>query len=451
MNTEEASSSKDDFLNIENISFRRLTTDILTSKRGSIPRLIESQDVKIKIDKNEKIVDLSTPLFINTISFISHNDKKPKIKVKIIDVNNNEIELSKLMQSHHADNRGYVTINQIVKTIKIKGDKLVGGQYLSEIIVFGLQEDSLKESLDTMISFYNKYDNYKKEINKLIEKSEEEQENVQKLKNELDIKSAEVNDEVATLKITIDEQEKELSELETKVKNEKAELDTLRAEFKNITTEQTNATNNTQILKAEQTRLNTDISKLKSELETLSKRKDLYSESIGGFNKESTQQFWIYFATLLIIIVALFLLGRDAIIKINTLINIYTYLKANNADTSGLELLVMRIPYATIILAVISALTFFAKTLTNRIIEIFSQKRTMIGLSLLAKDIHSSSSSDLDLDSDELYDKREKTKFELLSGSIIGSHFASVLLKRSRVSQSDQEGSINDNDTEQGS
>jgi hypothetical protein len=77
--------------------------------------------------------------------------------------------------------------------------------------------------------------------------------------------------------------------------------------------------------------------------------------------------------------------------------------------------------------------------LVDKIFEIQHQRREIISLSVLARDINHSAADGLDdLDQKTLYKLREEAKFKLLSQSIVGNAFSKSVDQPKSDAQTEQ-------------
>ena len=107
----------------------------------------------------------------------------------------------------------------------------------------------------------------------------------------------------------------------------------------------------------------------------------------------------------------------------------------------------MRSPYATVCLTIIGALITLTVKLIDKVFEIQHQRREIISLSVLARDISSSSAYKLDgLSEGEIYKFREESKFRLLSESIVGNPFKNALSKNQEFKSGEEEEDGQDED-----
>lgn len=431
-------SEDEDLANSLKISFDTITSDFLNSRRGKFVKLLDSNEITFNLSKDGKKLVFNEPVFIKTVSFFSPKEStRPKVELIATFADNTKSEALKPENSKYAENRNFVFINNFVKELELSSSRMIRSENLSRIMILGLSSENFYKLLDEMNTFTNKHETLKSSCSKILEE-------INSSKSELDAQETSFNqnkklleDDIATLKSEIEEKQEAFEELSSEVASEEDKLKELKAIYAETQDKETKVSNSVEELTEKQSTLNRNISNLKDKVEQLTKRKDLYSEDMTGFNSESTNQLRIYYGLLALVIISLGLIGIDALEKINDLIKVYTYLKANSTETSGWDLIAMRIPYASIVLAAISALSLFGKTLVSKIFEINSQKRTMIGLSLLARDITFSATNGLDLADDDIVERRENLKFELLSESIVGGTFKSVSRKRKLRSEED--------------
>ncbi|MGI4991964.1 hypothetical protein ACRXCV_05015 [Halobacteriovorax sp. GFR7] len=431
-------------------NLKKLGSEYLSSKRGHFAKLLDGDDVKVRLGRKGKQLEFEEPIFINTISFISAAEKKKlNINIKVFYVDGSVKEFNKTKTSRHGENRSFISINHLVKSMLITSASFLSEQKIQEILIFGLPLDSLFKIINSYNEFSNEINDFKEDANNITEeiskKSSKLLDDIESFTSEEDSRKQALSELNEDLKKT----STELSDVEEKLTKKENELEGLSGTYNDVYEKKNSLENQVEQLTESKSTLNKSISNLSGELEKLSSRKDLYTEDMKGFNTESNKQLRIYYALLFSSIICLGIIGKDSVEKINVLVNVYENLLANNAKVRGWDLVVMRLPYASIILAVISALSIFAQKLVGKILEINNQKREIIGLSLLARDVTNSSSKGLEMSDHEIYKKRESLKFELLSESIVGSTFRSVKAKRNEVKSGYSLGDLDNENNEE--
>lgn len=212
----------------------------------------------------------------------------------------------------------------------------------------------------------------------------------------------------------------DLAEASKKFDSQKASLEDVRQ--KEVVSE-----NNVQKLKQESTQLNADISSLETNLRDLRRQKDLYAEDMQNYVGESSRQLWFYYVLSAICVFGVLGIAGYAVFKIDDLVK---ELVSASKDTNitAWDFFIMRAPYATVCITVIGALITFIVKLFEKIFLIQTQRREIISLSVLARDVSESSSHDLsNMKEEDVYKLREESKFKLLSHSIVGSAFHRAL------------------------
>jgi len=431
---EPLSEEKQELIDFKFISCENLGSDILDSKRGKFAKLLDSDQYTYNLGKAGKEIEFNSPIFMKSISFTSPKEKQlPEIEIVLERLDGTTKSLNKVVKSQHGESRGFILVNDVVKKFTFRSDRIIRDQRLSRIHIFGAPIERFLEMVNSYNNFSNIAEKLKTNLKNEFESLDERIEEVEQKELESGSELEENKALIKSQEMKIEEFKRQLESLKGDVESENEQIETLKKSTSQLEGRETNISNSIEQLTEQKSSLNRTISQLKEELERLTSRKDLYSEDMNGLNSESASQLKVYYALLGMVFIALGWIGLEAVEKVNHLIDVYTNLKVNRADTTGMDLILMRLPYATIILTVISALIFFAKTLVSKIFEINSEKRKMIALSVVARDITFASTKGLDISNDEMIERREQLKFDLLSSSIIGDSFSNVKESRRKA------------------
>lgn len=413
------------------IELETMSSDYLSSKRGKFIKLLDETVEPIKFDKKDnRSFEFEDAVFVKTISFISDKNTPPDIIVEVIYASGYSKSNFRFNVSKAQENRNYIIVNGFIKSFNIKSDRMIRDEKVKRVIVNGLTADNFNLLVTKASEFMDSYKTIKTECKKTIDITDQNLKSTQDKKSEvelqikdLNVKNLDLIKQVALLEVSLQKSEEQFETSSKKKVTLDADLDLLKEKqflLQNSIEELTQTNSN----------LNKTISNLKNVVETLSTRKDLYAETMSDFISESGSQLKIYYLFIFITIIGLAWMGIDSVDKINELVAEYKEILKLNANANSWNLIALRLPYASIILAVFGGLTALINTLANKVFEIHSQKRHIIGLSVLARDVNSAAKHGVNLTEEQTYQYREQLKFELLSDSLLGQSFKPLLEKR---------------------
>ena len=418
---------------LEEVEFETITSDFLSAKRGRTVKLLDSEVDPIKFNKRDgRTFDFEEPVFVRTISFISASDSAPQLEVQVEFVNGLKKSFTSLATSQHGKNRNFISINHVVTSFTIKSDRLIMDEKLKRVLVSGLTSKTFDELLTKFSDFLDNYKTYKKNADEVISATEKSLNDFKQSKESIEDEISELTKSIAEVQTSYSQEAENLEELKVLVAGTVKEKEAVEQAIKSMSEKETTLRNNVEELSQTSSKLNRTISDMKDEVNVLSSKKDLYAENMSGYLSEGSSQLWAYYILTGLAILGLGVMGIDAISKINELISEYKILLLAKSNVKAWDLIWLRVPYASIVLSVIGALSAFVKTLLDKIFEIHAQKRQIIGLSVLARDINTSSKHGLNINDENIYKFREQLKFELLSASMVGDAFKAVQSRRSK-------------------
>lgn len=413
------------------IELEFINSDYLSSKRGKFIKLLDGPSEAIKFDKKDKrSFDFEDAVYVKTISFISDKSTPPDITVEVVYATGQIRTNFRLNKSPHQDNRNFISVQGFVKSFSIKSDRMMRDEKVKRVMVHGLNGENFHQMVNKAAEFMDSYKDIKSECKRIIDSAESNLKEIQTKKSDIDTQLKDLDNQNVELIKKVAGSEINLAKSEYELENSKKMKIALEAEIDIHASKEILLRNSIQELTRTNSTLNESISDMKGKLETLSLRKDLYAETMSDFVSESGSQLKIYYVFIFITIIGLAWMGINSVDKINELVKEYQEILKLNPNANSWNLIALRIPYASIVLAVFGGLTALINTLANKVFEIHSQKRHIIGLSVLARDINSASKHGTNLSEEQIYQFREQLKFELLSDSLVGQSFKPLLEKR---------------------
>jgi hypothetical protein len=214
---------------------------------------------------------------------------------------------------------------------------------------------------------------------------------------------AQAKTQLARNKKAVDEAALRRSELiaqnsadESALKDQQVRLSSLRQEYSTLTTQSGD-------LKKEVSTSDAQLKELKSNI-------NIFPSEIVGFANQARRTGWQYFALAAIpiaIMVVMFVLLINGAADLTTLLQ-------RHPDAKIQDVMVSRVPYVTIAVAIITACYKFARAFFLELIKINTQRLSLTKISIIARDVSSSAEHGLELTEEERYKLRTELKMELL-------------------------------------
>lgn len=403
--------------------------DFLKSRRGKIPGIIGKDPTDIvKINKRENYdIQFDRPIFIDHISIYSgEKGKESNLEISIQDLRGKLI----LPQKYLLDDsdRTIYDFKCFTDNLKVKNINLAFSEPVKGFEIHYHSIENLNKICEIYTDFWDEYDTLSDEIRGQLkqiaikdQKLADDKKNYEEYQQSKAEELKKIENDVSERSVILEEINSEL-EVSTKA------LATNRASLDDIRQKEAVSENNVQKLKQDSSQLNTQISNLKTELATLSRKKNLYAEDMENYIGESNKQLWFYYILSSLCIIGILAIAGYSVSKLDSLVKEFVTASVVNSKISAWDFFIMRAPYATVCMTIIGALITFIVKLFEKIFQIQSQRREIISLSVLARDISESASNGLnELDDDEIYKFREESKFKLLSHSIVGNAFKGAL------------------------
>lgn len=415
----------------EEIAFETISSDFLSSKRSRFVKLLDAEQEPIKFGKKDnRIFEFDEVVYVRSISFVSGHSSRPNLSVEVNFADGTIRVYDKLVESKHSDNRNFINVNGFVKSFSVRSDRVLRDEKVSRVLVSGLQADVFHEIVTKASDFFDNYIKLKADTKAIVETADKSLTDIKTKKDGVTQTIQDLTEKQAEAVAETLEAQKTLEKVQLEITETLKRKESLEAAYSTVVEKEISVKNSVEELSQTKSNLNRQISDLKTDVATLSSRKDLYAENLASYTAEGETQLKIYYVLIALSLFALWWIGDDALSRINELISEYKVLLKINPKASSYELILLRIPYASIVLAVFGGFIALVNTLLAKVFEIHSQKRHFIGLSVLARDISSSSKHGLSLSDEQIYQSREQVKFELLSESMLGDTFRPVLNKR---------------------
>ena len=228
--------------------------------------------------------------------------------------------------------------------------------------------------------------------------------------------ASEAKKEVSSLKSQADRQrsmirrlESERSDLTTKVEalsdslnKNNNELETLRREIKSKTESRDN--------------ISSEVEDLERSLSELKENIDLFPSELDSFVRQGARNNRTYFYLALapiVVILSMFFLLVSGAVDLTTEIT-------SERDVNLEALVISRMPYVLVALAIITACYKIARSFILELMNVNRQRLNLTKVSIIAKDISNSAESGLSLDDETKYNLRLKLKMDMLKDHLKG-------------------------------
>ena len=403
-----------------------LSSDFLVSRRGKIPSIIGKETTElthVKRKENYRI-EFSGVIFVDHVSIdTGDNSKQSELQLSLTDVAG-KTKQSDTPYKIDGSDRTIYDFKCFTNNLTVKNVNLLQSEPVKSFQIHFHSLDGLSKISEIYTDFWDEYDTLRGEIKDEKEKISTQVQKLASDKKTFDDYKSGKTEELKSLELGVTDKSTALEKIIAELDSTTKKLEVQKASLEDIRQKETVSENNAQKLKQDTAQLNVDISNLETELAKLRRRKDLYAEDMENYVGESNRQLWFYYILSGVCVFGILGIAGYPIFKLDGLVKELVDASKVNSSITAWDFFIMRAPYATVCITIIGALITFIVKLFEKIFLIQAQRREIISLSVLARDISQSSSHGLaELVEEDIYKLREEAKFKLLSQSIVGNAF----------------------------
>lgn len=333
-------------------------------------------------------------------------------------------------------------VGTFVDRFSFKPEKrYLGEQWLMKVEVLGYVQDQIWELEETLV----KIQSLKADAVSFLNSKAQNSRNLTVEIEDLERRSKQLNDEISESESYINDLKKTSDEYHTDITSMKSEIAALEREEGELSSKFELISDNIDKKKSDQRQLNSEISTAESELKHLKEEIRLFPSEISGFVKEGTGSVFRYsiMASVPIFVIV------GVVVSLFTGAVDLTVLHETEDSYELLSVLLTRLPFVLISIAIIHACYRLAKVFISEIISINKQRLNLSKISIIATDVATAASDGLGFDDDELYQRRLEMKMELLREHMreyISADYKFIAPDSSKKESVDRE---HDNETEE--
>ncbi|SIS44527.1 hypothetical protein [Neptunomonas antarctica] len=411
--SEKIAELNDGFNDISLTKLKFLSIRRFSKKTNKTTKLINNKDSSsyIKGQNRDFGFELLEPVYIHKISISSEGYSSYKsVTFSGETIGNKKFEKKQLINS---DGSFDIVINNVIKSFEFKPDK----DYKSSPLIKSIEVTGLSlVEFNIAIGEIADIDGYHAAASEKLagitadytnkqmglETVDSELQSLQKEKSELE-------NSVEELYNLIEKSDEDLSEVERNIASIKTEELAVRNRI-------TSYEQNLDKSKNELNELNITIIKNKKTLNSLENDINLFPTDIRGFVEQGASNIQRYLLLSFLPIAALFYVTWYLFDNAAFFSEIYTNLNLSQM----FSLLISRLPFVLVSVAIISACYKITSIFVSEIMNINNQRLTLSKISIIAKDVHDSSTFDLNLSESQRYEFRTKLKMDLLKSHLKG-------------------------------
>ena len=376
---------------------------------------------QVKLQNGPYPIALRKPAFVTELIITSDSASKAFSSLSA-DYKTLSGETRKLQKSHHEDGILF-TINDFAKEIIIRYDKSLISTRLeiTGAFIYGWgaeQLDSLTKEISAFEKAYNSFNTQKNkttsEILEIYEEATQKKDKAEERLAQIENEIVEKNEEKSILKQEIIYFSSELEETKNEL-DEKARSKSSTDNYLEMAEKKLSGLN--QDIEEKDSRvtdLNKNISNLKQELERLENNKNLFAESFEEYSNQGASYantyLWISLLPITVItLIAIYLLNSGEDI----------WKLSHEIKTIGIkDLLLSKLPFTLLCLAVIQSMYSIAHTFILKSIAIGRDRLQLSKSQLLAREAHDSIVSELDLPKDVKYNYLISLRMQMLKAHL---------------------------------
>lgn len=403
----------DEFNNISLTSLKLLSIRRFSKKTNRTTKLINNEEPSSYIRGQNRGYgfELVEPLYVHRISILSEGYSSYKSVIFSGEtISNKKFEKKKIVNN---DGSFDVVINDVIKSFEFKPDKEYrGSPLIKSVKVTGLSLAEFNIATGELADIDGYYAAALENLAGITADYANEN-------NKLEI----VNSEIQSLKEEKINLESNLEELNDLIVKSDKELSVFQKSIVTLKTEELAINNritsyelNLDKSKNELNELNITIIKNKKILKSLENDINLFPTDIRGFVQQGASNIQRYLLLSFLPITALFYVTWYLFDNAAFFSEIYTELNLSQM----FSVLISRIPFVLVSIAIISACYKITSIFVSEIININNQRLTLSKISIIAKDVHDSSTFELELSESQRYELRTKLKMDLLKSHLKG-------------------------------
>lgn len=286
------------------------------------------------------------------------------------------------------------------------------GKTINRVLIFGFGRNETGK----FIEFAHAIDNVKVSAISEIEAAQSDYISTIERAEKAEANRADAVKEINTLKSQADRQrssirrlESERADLTTKIDSSKdilsknqIDLDAIRIELSTKTKERENISN--------------DISEFTAKLHELRANIDLFPSELSSFVAQGTRNNRTYFW---LAIIPIILIGAMFGLLISGAVELTTKI-TENQNININALIVSRMPYVLVAVAIITACYKISRAFILEILNVNRQRLNLTKISIIAKEVSHAAESELTLTDSEIYNLRLRLKMDLLKDHLKG-------------------------------
>ncbi len=399
-----------------------LEASLLPSRTSKFRKLInETNATPVKLYDGAHKIELRSPAYVTELYIHSSTPNKAfqAITIKAIGIDGKPLSINSSKTSDGIS----TDIGNFVSKIQIDYNKALISSRLeiSSIDIYGWRPEELDSLTHSLEKFYKHYENllsYKSQLSSSIEKTYHSA--VEKRENAI-IARNEIKSEIEAKSVDLENIDAELNE-------KKSDLEDLRSTIDNLNSQKSNINNYVELSTNKNSQLNEEISQkeerirdldtrigqMRIDLERLENNKNLFAESFEEYANQGASYTKTYFLfssipIITIVAIAIYLLdsGQD-IWKLSTEIK----------EVGIKDLLLSKLPFTLLCLAVIQSLYSIAHTFIVKAIAIGRDRLQLSKSQLLAREAHDAIIKDLDIPKEVKYHYLLNLRMQMLKAHL---------------------------------
>ncbi|ENM6575267.1 hypothetical protein AB8I88_000192 [Vibrio fluvialis] len=376
-------------------------------------QLISGESKAYTLRTNAISLKLNMPLFIVRIEADCSNVLSKSMRVSYRLSKSNEIKIKSTYCKK--DYKSHVAINSYVDELIFSSES--GEIHLTSLKVFSLDtrfpEDSgfgLKRIFNGLAISRNRIETLLKEIKYLTETISNYKEELESDRNNFDDYKKGLENQIKEKTTLKDELSDELKILEENVTELRQESATLTAQLNVTRDENLSLKDNSSSLKSTIEQDMITASQLKNEISKLESDKNVFTEDLSGYVRETRFQ-QLFYGLICGICIAIV-----AVISFSVFQRAYGLIELINSyhKINVLDIILSRLPFTLAVIAVVTFLTAVIHRSLNKLVSIHEQRLIFLRLSILSRNIVDSSSEGLDLNESDVMKERLKLKLLFL-------------------------------------
>ena len=294
----------------------------------------------------------------------------------------------------HEDETYKISIKELVHSVRFKPPKRFFSQTeIGPIVLNGFPRDKLETFLDITANMTGYKETILAECQKAIDNAAKENEKVEKL--ELSVSN--LNDQITSLQATIEQLNGEIGRLTEERNSLNANVDSIKQSIREQNTQLKKVEEEISVHEETRKQLRTELESNREELKRLKNDINMFPSEISEFVKQGAGNIKTY--SWYAVVPLLLIVGVTGLLVFNAA-NLTTVFDENK-DARILSIMVTRIPYVMIAMAIIAASYKLAAHFISEIMRINQQRLNLSKISIIATEVATASEDGLDIDDDQ--------------------------------------------------